>query len=92
MSATLLILLLLWDVVVFVVLVRCILAWMYTSWDMLDLRRTLRLLETVTNPLLYPVRHAMPEEKRHNNVPEAVGIVVLVVIWVVLLASVRLTL
>ena len=92
MSATLLILLLLWDVVVFVVLVRCILAWMYTSWDMLDLRRTLRLLETVTNPLLYPVRHVMPEEKRHNNVPEAVGIIVLVVIWVVLLASVRLTL
>jgi uncharacterized protein YggT (Ycf19 family) len=92
LSATLLILLLLWDVVVFVVLVRCILAWMYTSWDMLDLRRTLRLLETVTNPLLYPVRHVMPEEKRHHNVPEAVGIVVLVVIWVVLLASVRLTL
>ena len=92
MSATLLILLLLWDVVVFVVLVRGILAWMYTTWEMLELKRPLRLLETVTDPLLYPVRHVIPEEKRQSNLPEAVGIIVLVVIWVVLLASVRLTL
>jgi hypothetical protein len=92
LSATLLILLLLWDVVVFVVLVRCILAWMYTSWDMLELKRPLRLLENVTDPLLYPVRHVIPEEKRHNNLPEAVGLIAVVVIWVVLLASVRLML
>jgi uncharacterized protein YggT (Ycf19 family) len=52
----------------------------------------LDFLERVTDPLVYPVRHMLPEERRSKNFPVVVSVIVLAVIWVVIYGFLRIPL
>jgi uncharacterized protein YggT (Ycf19 family) len=90
MSHTLSIILLgLFDLMVFAMLVRATITWMYARWRIAELRTVLELIEGVTDPLFYPVRRLLPQRKRDTNLPMVLGYSLMIGVWVVVLSLVR---
>jgi len=83
------ILLVLFDLMVFAMLVRATITWMYARWRIAELRTVLELIEGVTDPLFYPVRRLLPRRKRDTNMPVIVGYSLVIGMWVVALFLVR---
>jgi len=78
------------DFVLLVMLARGGLGWFSSrGGDLGPFVFVLDFLEKVTNPLLYPIRHVLPEKKRDTNLPVAIAIgillVILVPVWIHLL-------
>ena len=53
-------LLALFDLMVFAMIVRATITWIYARWRIAELRTVLELIEGLTDPLFYPVRRILP--------------------------------
>ena len=78
---------------ILLLVVRAALRWFLDrGGDLGPLTFVLDFLEHVTDPLVYPVRHMLPEERRSTNFPVVVSVIVLAVIWVVIYGFLRIPL